>query len=313
MKLMMRRIVVILSALCLAAGVLTIGAWATGFFQTPPNQIPAAALPPPPQGVPVLNNDASAGYVTFTFDDGPSTRTTALLSELKAEHVQAVFFVIGDKAAGNPSIIRAESENGFVIGNHTWDHLSLTGQDGPTKNVMTNAQVKSELTKTDNAITAAGLPRPTLWRAPYDDVNQRQAAVASSLGLRLVMSYGAPGGNIVDSQDWNDGLSPQAIASYIEHGYVSNDNGDIKAPTADQLAHAASHNGDAGGGWTYNPGVQAGSILSFHDGLQNTPNTIKAIPLIVAYLNAHHLGATDVVRPNALGRVDLTQNNSSGG
>jgi len=298
----MKRMTVILSALALALGVLAVGAWRSGFFQIPPDKVAAARLPVPPKGVPVLDNSCSAGYVTFTFDDGPDVNTLMLVSELKAEHVQGVFFVIGEKAAANPAIIKAENKNGFVIGDHTWDHHSLTGQDGPTNKMMTDAQVRSELTQAINAITATGLPRPKLWRAPYDDVTAHQAAVAKSLGLQLVMSYGAPGGGIVDSQDWT-GNSPQSIANYIENGDVSNNQtGAISQATPAEIAHATPANGyDAGDGGTYTPGLSAGSILSFHDGLPSSVNTIKAIPLIVKYLNAHHLCSTTVVPANSTG------------
>ena len=50
------------------------------------------------------------------------------------------------------------------------------------------------------------------------------------------------------------------------------------------------------------PVLRDGTIVAFHDGLRTAaPATIRALPLIVAYMNAHHLGATTAVRPDATG------------
>ena len=97
-----------------------------------------------------------------------------------------MFFEIGDRVAANPRIVRAEIKAGFRVEVHTWDHRSLTGRSTHTK-PLTDVQVRWELVKCINAIVAAGAPRPTLWRPPYGDVNKRDAEIASSLGLRLVM------------------------------------------------------------------------------------------------------------------------------
>src|SRR4051794_5353451 len=42
-----------------------------------------------------IDNDCSAGYVEFTFDDGPGVHTREMLDELTALRLKATFFVIG--------------------------------------------------------------------------------------------------------------------------------------------------------------------------------------------------------------------------
>ena len=49
--------------------------------------------------------------------------------------------------------------------------------------------------------------------------------------------------------------------------------------------------------------LRNGTIIVFHDGLRQAPQMIQALPLIVAYMNAHHLGATTDIRPDATGGV----------
>ena len=236
-------------------------------------------LPLPPKNLPVLDNNASAGKVVFTFDDGPGIHTLALISELKAEHVPAVFFEIGENVAANPRIVRAEVKAGFLVEVHTWDHRSLTGASTHTK-PLTAAQVRWELVKCIDAIVAAGAPRPTLWRPPYGDVNAQDVAIAASLGLRLVESWSV-NGRITDNGDW-EGIS----AAHIFHNVTS--------------------------GWPNGVIMQSGSIIAGHDGIDlDAPNTIAAMPMIVRYMNMRHLGATDVVPANATGGVLSSTNTSN--
>ena len=242
----------------------------------PPDGKWPASLPAAPKGLPVLHNSCANGTVTFTFDDGPDKYTLPLAAELLAEHVPAVFFEIGDKVTENPGITGLLAKKHFVIGNHTYTHESLTGQSLKTK-PLTDAQVNAELTRASAAIVAAGAPKPVLWRAPYDDVSQHDQLLAAKLGLRLVMSYGTTTGNIDDSNDWS-GNSAQSIADHVDKGYTLD-------------------------GSTF-PGMRNLTILSFHDGTTNTaPTTIKAIPLIVGFMNRHQLCATAIVRPDATGGV----------
>ena len=189
-----------------------------------------------------------------------------------------MFFEIGDKVAADPRIVQAELKAGFRVEVHTWDHRSLTGASTHTK-PLTDAQVRSELVKSINAIVAAGAPRPTLWRPPYGDVNAHDAAIAASLGLRLVMSWSV-NGTISDNGDW-EGLPAAQIVHNLTSGWI---------------------NGDK---------IHGGTIVAGHDGIDvDAPHTIAAMPAIVRYMNADHLGATEQVPANATGG-DLTGTSTS--
>ena len=246
-------------AASITAGVALLGGAGIGGTQFLPGPY---QLPPAPVAGAPLANDAVAGRVVFTFDDGPDANTAQVIAELNALHLHGVFFLIGDKVAAHRQIVAAEVANGEVIGNHTWDHKSLTGKGTGTR-PLNQAQVRAELTRADAAITAAGAPEPTLWRPPYGGVSAADDATARALGLRVVLDSGA---NIVDSNDWA-GLSPQQIVARVE------------------------------------PRLRDGTIVAFHDGLPGGAQTVRALPLIVAWMNAHHLGATTAVRPDATGGV----------
>lgn len=296
MRLLLRRTAAVLIVAALLGGVTALAGWDAGLFSRtarpslsasyiatsdweggtaygntsavrPDGRWPSV-FPPAPEGVPVLRNDCSAGYVTFTFDDGPNNHTMALASELLAEHVPAVFFEIGDRVAQNPGITRALAAHGFVIGDHTYNHEDMTGVASRTR-PLTSSQVRAELLRTISAIVAAGAPRPVMWRPPYGDVSTHDNAIAGSLGLRLVMSWSS-NGTIIDNGDWA-GASPAKIVRNVT-----------------QAAGLPLRNG---------------VIVAGHDGIANTVSTISAMPGIVGWMNAHHLCATSSVRADATGAV----------
>ena len=262
-----------IAVIFLAASGITAFGSISPLLPTAAGSVPAALALAPAPGVP-LHSDASAGRVVLTFDDGPDFYTAQVIAELDELHLHGVFFDIGSKAAAHPELVHAEIASGNVVGNHTWDHKSFTGKGvGVTNKPLTQAQVRTELTGADAAIVSAGAPKPVLWRPPYGAVNAADEQTAASLGLRIVLDSGT---NIIDSNDWA-GLTAAQIAARVD------------------------------------PRLRDGTIIAFHDGLRTAPQMIAALPLIVAYMNAHHLGATTTVRPDATGGVVPDDNTGTGG
>jgi len=228
---------------------------------------------------PALNNSGpKVGHVIFTFDDGPDIYTPSVLAELKVLHIPgAIFFDIGMKSAERPTLVQEEVADGDIVGNHTWNHLSFTGTGTNTK-PLPKARVADELTFTNDAITAAGAPTPTLFRPPYGAINAKDVQIAAKHGLRLVMDS-SNDNTIVDSNDWS-GIPPQQIASQVEASL---------SDYAGTPASAAKHGGTR--------------IVAFHDGVNTAPNTILALPLIVAWMNAHNWGSTLVLPKDTTGQI----------
>lgn len=133
------------------------------------------------------------GCVALTFDDGPHpTLTPRLLAVLADEHVEATFFLVGSRAQQWPSIVKAISDGGHEIGNHSWTHPNLTQ--------LTNAEVTAQLAAADAAIVAATGVRPPIVRLPYDASSPR----VLSLIDRPVIYWD------IDTLDWK-GLSVAEI------------------------------------------------------------------------------------------------------
>jgi peptidoglycan/xylan/chitin deacetylase (PgdA/CDA1 family) len=136
------------------------------------------------------------GYVGLTFDDGPSNdHTPALLNALRQNGLRATVFNEGQYAAAYPAQVRAEASAGMWIGNHSYTHPHLTQES--------QAQVDSEISRTQQAIASAGGGTPRLFRPPYGETNGTVQAVEAKYGLKQIIWD-------IDSQDWN-GASTDAI------------------------------------------------------------------------------------------------------
>ncbi|MGK3205815.1 polysaccharide deacetylase family protein [Amycolatopsis sp. MEPSY49] len=133
---------------------------------------------------------ACNGYVGLTFDDGPSNaHTPALLNALRQNGLRATMFNEGQYAAAYPAQVRAEVSAGMWVGNHSYTHPHLTQQS--------QSQMDSEISRTQQAISAAGGGTPKLFRPPYGETNGTLQAVEAKYGLRQIIWD-------VDSQDWNN-------------------------------------------------------------------------------------------------------------
>lgn len=141
---------------------------------------------------------ACTGYVGLTFDDGPSNNNTpAMLNALRANGLRATMFNEGQFAASAPAQVRAEVSAGMWVGNHSYTHPHMTQ--------LSQAQMDSEIARTQQAIANAGGGTPRLFRPPYGETNATLQQVEAKYGLRQIIWD-------VDSGDWN-GASVDAIVA----------------------------------------------------------------------------------------------------
>lgn len=153
---------------------------------TPPGQPPAAPGAPRHS---YNSCNVEGQYVALTFDDGPhATLTPKLLDVLKEKGVKATFFVLGQCVAANPDVLARAAAEGHEIGNHSWDHKSLTKVGA--------AGVASEINQTNAAIENATGKKPVLVRPPYGATNATiTKRLNEEFGLKVVMWD-------VDPLDW---------------------------------------------------------------------------------------------------------------
>lgn len=98
--------------------------------------------------------------IAITFDDGPHPRyTEQLLDGLKERGVKATFFVTGAHAELHPDIIKRISEEGHLIGNHTFNHIKLTDTN--------REEYKQEILRTNEVIQNLTGQEVMYVRPPY--------------------------------------------------------------------------------------------------------------------------------------------------
>ncbi len=117
--------------------------------------------------------------VSLTFDDGPDPAATPRVLDILAAHrVTATFFLIGERAARNRTLVRRLTESGHELGNHGWSHQSLW-LAGPRRTV-------DEVRRSYETIAGiAGAP-PRFFRPPWGMTNLALFPVLRELGTPCV-------------------------------------------------------------------------------------------------------------------------------
>lgn len=140
----------------------------------------AVTLVPPESVEPVI---------ALTFDDGPDIHNDPALLAVLAEHkVPATFFVIGRNAHRYPALLKAISDAGHEIGNHTWDHTRLITQTAPEQ--------AQEMARTSRVLAREGITAQW-FRPPYGSYDEKTGPLARAAGMDVVLWT-------VDSQDYRD-------------------------------------------------------------------------------------------------------------
>jgi peptidoglycan/xylan/chitin deacetylase (PgdA/CDA1 family) len=142
--------------------------------------------------------------VALTFDDGPwPGQTRRILAILRRLHAPATFFVVGDLAQHLPQLIAAErGQHGILVEDHSWSH-PLTPPFGEQR----PRTVRFQIDRTLQTLAADGV-HPTLFRPPGGGWSDRVVAIASSLGVRLVLWS-------VDPRDWAPGATAKGVAASV--------------------------------------------------------------------------------------------------
>lgn len=128
----------------------------------------------------VWRGPEGAHGVALTFDDGPHPRfTRTILDTLDAAGARATFFVIGEKGARHPELIRELVARGHVVGLHGEHHDRLLS-------LRSEARVRADLTRAIDFLAATTGERPKLYRPAVGQTNPRIARIAAELGLTIV-------------------------------------------------------------------------------------------------------------------------------
>ena len=103
--------------------------------------------------------------IALTFDDGPHPYYTDLLLDGLAERgVKVTFFLLGENIEGREDVIRRMSEEGHLIGNHTFYHVDIKS--------LSMEEACAEIRDTSEAIRAITGQQVEYVRPPYGNWNK---------------------------------------------------------------------------------------------------------------------------------------------
>ncbi len=116
----------------------------------------------------------------LTFDDGPSERfTPRILEILKANRIRAIFFIVGRFARKNPRLLEKITEDGHIIGNHSFYH---------SKEKRRNfKRHREDIGMCQKIITEITGYKPRYYRPPMGWVGPASISAAFSSGLTTVL------------------------------------------------------------------------------------------------------------------------------
>lgn len=121
-----------------------------------------------------------AKQVWLTIDDGPGEDTSAMLDLLDRHHARATFFVVGDRAAARPELLREIVRRGHTLGNHSASHpQAWFWALGPSR-------MRAEIARGQATITAITGTAPRWFRAVVGMANPFVSAPLREHGLARV-------------------------------------------------------------------------------------------------------------------------------
>ncbi|MCL6457515.1 MAG: polysaccharide deacetylase family protein, partial [Gorillibacterium sp.] len=150
-----------------------------------------------------LRGNPNKHEVALTFDDAPDPNfTPQILDVLKEQGVSATFFIMGERAAKYPELVRRIVREGHAIGNHTYSHPDLTR--------ITDDSFHKQVLSTQEVLYPLIGYKPFLFRPPYGTIYDRHLKWLVEQQL-VTVNWNA------DSKDWKSIPSKQVYANIMKN------------------------------------------------------------------------------------------------
>ena len=147
--------------------------------------------------------------IALTFDDGPDPDITPkVLDILEAHGARASFFVVGERAAAHPELIREIARRGHSVENHSLRHSNFFGFFGWRA-------LKREIGATQEIVAGLIGSPPAFFRSPMGIRNPLVDPIVSHLGLRYI-TWTRRGFDTVSAD-------PQAVLKRLERKLAAGD------------------------------------------------------------------------------------------
>lgn len=177
-------------ACCVAVAALAFTVGSTSY-----NKVVAASTEE--KKIPIYCVESEKKVVSLSFDAAwGNEQTEDLLNILKEKEVKTTFFLVGEWVDKYPESVKQIFDAGHDVENHssTHAHLPQLSDDGIIK----------ELEDCNNKIEDITKKRPTLFRPPYGDYNNKVVELTNSIDMYCVQWD-------IDSLDWKDPTPQQMV------------------------------------------------------------------------------------------------------
>ena len=156
---------------------------------------------------PTLVAGHNPAEIALTFDDGPNPWATPRLLDLLARAgVRATFFMIGNFARLQPTLVRDVAREGHLVGNHTMSH--------PRLSLLSSKQIQAQLVHCNQTLEDLLGSPIHLLRPPHGAVRPAVLRIARELGLTTTQWN-------VTTFDWT-AIPAEAVYSKLEQGVRRN-------------------------------------------------------------------------------------------
>lgn len=138
----------------------------------------------------IEKGNTSSKVVALTFDDGDDGgHIKGILAILAANNIKSTFFVTGKSAQNHPSLIKAISDAGMEIGNHSYSHPDFT--------TISYSSMQSQLSTTEGILSGiTGKTTKPYFRPPYGGYNSSVLQAVGDAGYTKTIYW------TIDTLDW---------------------------------------------------------------------------------------------------------------
>ena len=153
--------------------------------------------------LPIYCVETEKRQIAISFDAAWGNDDTQMLIDiLKEYNVPATFFVVGSWVDKYPESVKALSDAGHQVQNHSNTH--------PHMPQLSKQQMRDELESCNSKIKAITGVCPTLLRPPYGDYDNALIETVDSINMKTIQWS-------VDSLDWKDYGADNIVKTVLNH------------------------------------------------------------------------------------------------
>ena len=201
--------------------------------------------------LPIYSVERDYKVCSLSFDAAWGNEDTQMLIDILAKYnIKVTFFVVGAWVDKYPESVKALSDAGHEVMNHSDSHAHMTQ--------LSKEEIIADLQSCNAKIEAVTGKAPSLMRPPYGEYDDNVISAVRSIGMEPIQWN-------IDSLDWKDLSAPEITKRVTEH---------IEPGSIILFHNAALHTPEALDGIIQNLTQQGYSFLPISELILQPPYTI---------------------------------------